>query len=285
MMLMRWGEWPPWISVTMRTLELNPAVRFIIFGDSRPKVAAWPSNCEFHRQTAADLLKRLRSRLGTAPRTLNGMGSTSKISDFKPMLGALYPDMLAGCGFWGYMQEDQMLGNLLHFLDGRMLASFDTISPLPEPMRNAGPFMVFRNSRYVNELYRLSADLQPVVSAPDYQVFDEWWGPLADTMPSIIGREAAAGRLRAYTANGMDAKWWLSDDYTYEGGGGGSTAPVKHMAPVGAAEETRQQDADEWCAARGGRAWVVACPSFRCCVMGGCVLREAAGQSIALSLA
>jgi len=104
MTLMRWGEWPPWMSITMRTLQLNPSVRFLIFGDSRPPVAEWPANCEFHHEPIASVLKRVRSRLGTAPPSLSGAGSTSKISDFKPLLGALYPDLLAGCAFWGYMQ-------------------------------------------------------------------------------------------------------------------------------------------------------------------------------------
>ena len=26
-------------------------------------------------------------------------------SDLKPMLGVLLPELLAGCGWWGYMQE------------------------------------------------------------------------------------------------------------------------------------------------------------------------------------
>jgi len=35
---------------------------------------------------------------------LFALGSSSKISDFKPLLGALYPDLLRRCAFWGYMQ-------------------------------------------------------------------------------------------------------------------------------------------------------------------------------------
>ena len=54
------------------------------------------------------------------------------------------------------------------------------------------------------------------VTDKDYMVFDEWWGPLKDTMPAVLSREAAAGRLRAYTANNKDQKWWLRDDYIYE---------------------------------------------------------------------
>lgn len=162
--LMRWGEWPPWISATMRTLELNPSVRFLVLGDARPAVAVWPSNCEFYRQSVSDVLERVRARLGASPGQLGVSGSSSKISDFKPLLGDLYPDLLAGCDFWGYMQEDQLLGALPAFLDDATLSQYDTISPLPSPFFNAGPFMLYRNSKKVNGLYRLSSQLQRVAA-------------------------------------------------------------------------------------------------------------------------
>ena len=55
-----------------------------------------------------------------------------------------------------------------------------------------------------------------MAKAPQYLVFDEWWGPkLSDHMPAVIGREAAKGRLRAYTPDGADGKAWLVDDFVY----------------------------------------------------------------------
>jgi hypothetical protein len=58
-----------------------------------------------------------------------------------------------------------------------------------------------------------------VAKAPAYLVFDEWWNPnLKDHMPAVIGREAAAGRLRAYASDGADKKTWLVDDFVYSAG-------------------------------------------------------------------
>ena len=55
-----------------------------------------------------------------------------------------------------------------------------------------------------------------MAKAPEYLVFDEWWGPqLSDHMPAVIGREASKGRLRAYTSDGADGKAWLVDDFVY----------------------------------------------------------------------
>ena len=40
--------------------------------------------------------------------------------------------------------------------DEPLLRAYDTISPLPSPMYNAGPFMVYRHSPQVDSLYRRS---------------------------------------------------------------------------------------------------------------------------------
>ena len=157
MLMMRWGSWPPWIALTMRTLELNPTVSFSVVGDAPPTVLHWPSNCKFVRLSMAAVMRRAHTVLGASPPGhMRLAGTASKISDFKPMLGALFPELLTGCAFWGYMQEDQFLGSMRSFLDEPLLRAYDTISPLPSPMYNAGPFMVYRHSPQVDNLYRRS---------------------------------------------------------------------------------------------------------------------------------
>ena len=157
MLMMRWGSWPPWIALTMRTLELNPTVSFSIVGDTPPTVLRWPSNCKFVRLSMDTVMHRAHTVLGASPPgNMRLAGTSSKISDFKPMLGALFPELLTGCTFWGYMQEDQFIGNMRTFLDEPLLRAYDTISPLPSPMYNAGPFMVYRHSPEVDSLYRRS---------------------------------------------------------------------------------------------------------------------------------
>ena len=175
--LARWGKWPAWISVLVRTLELNVATRFLLLGDELPEVFKWPSNCAFHRLSLEAVTRRVRETLGGAPAAgLATAGGSSKVSDFKPMFGALFPELLDGCGYWGYMQEDQFLGNLGAYLDAPLLAAHDTFSPLNPPFYNAGPFMVYRNAPAVNALYRKSARWQQVAASGEYMAFDEWWG-------------------------------------------------------------------------------------------------------------
>lgn len=119
-------------------MELNPTVRFLLLGDAAPTTLHWPSNCKFHHVSLRMLLQRARSALGTAPATLPVAGGASKVSDLKPMLAHLYPELLHGCDFWGWLQEDQFLGDLRAFLDDDLLSKHDVISPLKAPLWHAG---------------------------------------------------------------------------------------------------------------------------------------------------
>ena len=187
-------------------------------GDVLPLAYDWPSNAKFEHISLQSVLYRAQSVLGVKlPPQLSVAGGASKISDFKPMFGELFPERLAGCDFWGHVQEDMMLGDLRVFLDDATLENHDTISPLLAPCFHAGPFMVYRNSERVRSLFRLSSQWRAVAADPEYMAFDEWWGKrLRDHMPAVIERERGAGRLRAYVAAPeKDSKVWMTDDYIY----------------------------------------------------------------------
>lgn len=158
--------------------------------------------------------------------------------------------------FWGYMQEDQFVGDLRAFLDERVLQAHDTLSPLLPPLYHAGPWMVYRNSPAVNGLFRHSADWRQVATNGEYLAFDEWWGgKLTDHMPAVVAREHRAGRLRAYCAAPQsDGKLWLVDDFFYSG----STCKAQSGADVPACpidEESRWYDESFVYTWRRGRLW------------------------------
>ena len=209
-------------------MQSNPTVRFMLVGDEKPAAFEWPANVAFHGVSLRQMWKRAKAALGAAPAAgLSVAGGASKISDLKPMLAHLFPELLTRCDFWGYLQEDQFLGDLRAFLDDDTLDRFDTISPLPYYL-HAGPFMVYRHAPPIDALYRRSSQWRTAVTDPEYLAFDEWWGPrLDDDMPTVVRREAAAKRLRAYASRPhADSKVWLQDDYIYWGeghaaGGGG----------------------------------------------------------------
>ena len=169
--LLRWGEWPPWSSLLLHSMERNPTMRFLLVGDQAPMAARWPNNCHFHRFSLHAVLERVRSSLGIAPARMSVAGGASKISDLKPMLAHLFPEMLGGCAFWGWLQEDQVLGDLRTFLDPSTLDSHDIISPLAAPLYHAGPFMLYRHVPKMDALYRRSSQWRMVVADSNYLAF------------------------------------------------------------------------------------------------------------------
>ena len=234
-------------------------MRFLLLGDEPPRAQHWPTNVAFQEATLRGVLQRVRSSLGVATsKQLTVDGGGSKISDFKPMLAHIFPELLeAGgydggrCDFWGYMQEDQFLGDLRAFLEPATLRKHDIICPLLAPLHHAGPFMVYRNVERVNALYKKSKQWRSVVRSAEYRAFDEWWGStLTDHMSEVVRRESAAGRLKAYNAQpDTDKKVWLQDDYIYA-----AFAPKKDTKAAAAAAAAAQNEsdgpADAWASVR-----------------------------------
>ena len=219
-LLARWGGWPPWFPLTLRGMAANPTVDFLLLGD-RPVKHTLPHNVRFHSLRSAALVSRLRNASGVWPAqfALTGWGHTAKVNDLKPLFGLLFADILQTCDWWVTMQDDMLLGNVRSFLTADLLSRHDLVSPLPAPFFHSGPFMAYRNVQRVNLLWQRSADWQWVLQQGQYTVFDEWWGPAADrdNMPRVVQREAAAGRVRAFTppdwAPGRQR--WMIEDFVH----------------------------------------------------------------------
>lgn len=189
----------------LRTLEFNDRLDFYLLSDLRPP-AALPKNVHALNCTLDALYQRLARTVGLqlpggsavlkaqARRTGKGFMagrdiSESKVNDLKPMWGTAFAeDLLVGYDWWGYLQDDVLLGNLSAsrgIAASRELASADVISPYPAPYNTSGVFMLFRNTPRVNSLWRRSADVPRVLSDPTYLCFDEWWGASADNMAAV----------------------------------------------------------------------------------------------------
>jgi len=128
--------------------------------------------------TTAEFLDTARSTIGAnlsgfesgGYSDVHGM-STSKVSDLKPMLGEIFARILAPYDFWGFIQEDVLLGRLNSCISP-LLESFDVLSPFGGQLNASGVFMLFRNVDRINRLWRQSRDASRVLSDPAYLV----WG-------------------------------------------------------------------------------------------------------------
>jgi hypothetical protein len=216
----RWGGWPGWTPLLLRGFALNPTVTFLLLSDASP-AALLPPNVQFVHVTLEALLSRLRSTVGCTLKSLRASGtfasgpSSAKTNDLKPFLGIVFSDLLRPYAWWGYLQEDLLVGDLRAFANEALLARADVICPYLAPLNASGVMMLFRNTDGVNNVWRKSSAVRRVLSDPKYLVFDEWWGALAndDNFARVLGREASAGRLRLHMASARFK--WMADDKLY----------------------------------------------------------------------
>jgi len=232
LILSRWGGWPAIFSVVARTIVANPTVRFQLLGDKEPELhGGLPPNAQFKSLSLKDLRARVRKRLGKSlePASLAVAGFHSKISDLKPMFGALFPELLRGCDWWGYMQEDEVLGSLRSFATPELLSAYDVVSPLPLPC--AGPFMLWRNTPAVTLLYQRSAQWRDVVENPRYLAFDEW-GQVIPTLPQTRTARRPPSLLRPCTRRAHLALALESASTLTWGQSSGRANLTEHMGAV-----------------------------------------------------
>ena len=118
--LSRWGSWPAWTPLLMHTLRANAKVEFLLVTDVRP-AGTLPPNVAVHNVSLDGLLARARATVGSRLVSLGGTDggkfasgvSANKVNDLKPMYGEIFADLLAEFGWWGHLQEDVVLGDLL----------------------------------------------------------------------------------------------------------------------------------------------------------------------------
>ena len=73
-----------------------------------------------------------------------------KVIDLKPMIGAIFPEVVGNYEFWGHVDNDLILGNVKKFTPAAVLDKSDVISIYGD--HGAGPLTVYRNSNFVSQL-------------------------------------------------------------------------------------------------------------------------------------
>jgi len=166
------GKLPPWFGLFLRSCSANSSVKFTLIGDDPSFDHLAPTNFRRHPMTLSQFSDRAADRLGNKV----SLSSTRKVCDFKPMLGAMFPDLLEDAAFWGYCDIDIVFGNIRRFLTDDLLNSYDVISSGNDFL--AGHFSVFRNNELTHRLFERSKDIDFVLTTDRCLVFDEL-GPSA----------------------------------------------------------------------------------------------------------
>ena len=98
--------------------------------------------------------RRVRDRLGVRCSVVEG---GPKIQDYRPALGWLYQDELAGYDWWGHTDFDCVYGRVGEFVTDEILDGCDIQSDCAHDYL-AGPWTLYRNRADVCSLFAIDAD-------------------------------------------------------------------------------------------------------------------------------
>ena len=110
-MIVYFGAHPPWLPITLHSMEANERVSFVVVND-QPPPASLPPNVRFETTSFGGMHERLSAVSG---RRISH-SFTYKANDYKPLLPALYPHLVAGHEWWAWADLDVVFGDLLKFV-------------------------------------------------------------------------------------------------------------------------------------------------------------------------
>lgn len=200
------GHFPWYFPYFLRSCEYNPSVSFIIITDNEAP-ADLPANVSFVNKTLDEISLTATQKLGFNVT----IRDPYKLCDFKPVYGFLFPELIAGCDFWGHGDIDVIFGNIRRFITEEMLDEYDFISVRHDYI--TGHFALFRNCGEMNTLFMQSRDYKRVLGSLFHHCFDETnfaWEDFrkgipfdeiktpVESMTHVVKKLAARNKLKAY---------------------------------------------------------------------------------------
>jgi len=186
LIIIYFGKWPKWYKLFLESCKRNGDIDFLIFTDQDITVD--------NSKTIRIIKFSLAGFNSVASRKLNmqiEIDDPYKICDLRPAFGNIFEDYIQSYDFWGHTDVDLIFGKITRFITSHLLDNYEVITARKEYL--VGHFTLYRNSRKVNFLYRLSECYENIFLSKHYSGFDEcnflWWKLIAgrDILSMPIG--------------------------------------------------------------------------------------------------
>ena len=161
------GLLPPNFDIFLRTCAENPDFDWLIITDDRSE-HPYPRNVHIEYSTFVEFRARVQSNFDFHI----ALPYPYKICDFRAAFGEIFAEEISDYRFWGHCDLDQYFGRISEFIGKDTLSSYDKILCL-------GHFTLFRNTPYINTLYRVTdrsygQGYKDAFSDSRHWIFDEW---------------------------------------------------------------------------------------------------------------
>lgn len=162
-----YGKLPSYFKLFLASCKHLSSVQFFIVSDIQYNKDL-PNNVSFLSYSINDLEQLIYNQIGLHP----NLSNSYKLCDLKPLYGAIFSKTLTSYSYWGCCDIDQVFSaEYEKILKGIIIENYDVINTLDTYTH--GPFMLFKNIKKVNELYKQSKDFEEVVQSPKHFAFDE----------------------------------------------------------------------------------------------------------------
>lgn len=160
------GEFPWYFPFFIKSCTTNPTIDFFIFSDAEYNKTI-PENVKIIQFTLEQFNELASQKLGFDV----NVKRPYKMCEFKPAFGFLFSDYLQNYDFWGITDIDVIYGRIREFMNQDMLDTYDVIC-----VRNdyiTACCMLFRNTDYINTIFKKSKDYKMAFTNSQYFGFDE----------------------------------------------------------------------------------------------------------------
>lgn len=161
------GSWPTYIQIYNETCKRNKHIDVCFVTDLESFENA-SDNISFFYLSFAQLKERIENIF----KILIPNHKPYKLCDFRPAFAIIFNDLIKDYDFWGYGDIDLIYGCLDKFLTDDILQKNDIIAFRPDHLH--GPFTLYRNTEFTNNLFRKSEKYLEIFKDEEYCSFDEF---------------------------------------------------------------------------------------------------------------
>lgn len=158
------GRVHEYFDLFLSSVSKNVDLDLLIF--SNEKIDNKYDNIKVYNVTFNSIQRRIKA---LHPNLNISLITPYRLCDFKPAYGEIFKTELRGYEFWGHCDADMILGDLSKFITNEILNQNDKIF-------TRGHLTIYRNSEFVNGIYKKCSLYKKAFTENDTHAFDEWGG-------------------------------------------------------------------------------------------------------------
>ena len=160
------GVFPEWFPLFFETLKRNPKLNFMFFTDCETYSYSTP-NVEFKKMSFEEYVKNAQKIISVPINIPNAY----KICDLRPLFGLIHNKEIESYDYYGWMDIDLLLGDVLTFYTPEILKRHTIFSTHAD--RISGHFALFKNSEDNRKKYLKIYKWEEALNNPEFVGIDE----------------------------------------------------------------------------------------------------------------